>query len=91
MYFVQYVLAAAKESFSLCLLQMNMHWHCTHDSEVHLPPLYYLLLPHPYNCVLNFESSEVEKRDTFRFPCSGAKPTDVCALFWKKRENLEKS
>lgn len=46
---------------------------------------------HPFNCVLNFESSEVEKRDTFWFPCSGTKHTNVCALFWEKRENLEKS
>lgn len=65
MHFVQYVLATTKESFSMCLLQMNMHWHWTQDSQVYLSPFYRVLLPHLFNSLLNFESSEVKKRQTF--------------------------
>lgn len=49
-----------------------------------------LLLPHAFNGLSDFESSETKKRQTFWFPCSGTKPTNIFALSWKKRESLGK-
>lgn len=75
-----YVTATTEESSSMWSLLMNMHWHWTQDRDTSFP----ILLPSSPWCLQQFIKlwkQWVEKRQTFWFPCSGTKPTDICVLF----------